>query len=206
MISQRARKRNGTRAADKLDEFVLISRRGLLRAGVIGTAAVWIGGILAHEPTRAEASGATSEPVGLSPAGVEILRAISPVVLADLLPRPGPERDHLLETGLANIDEYIAHLSSPLQQEVRDLFGTLDLWPVRTLLTRGFSRWSETSEETLQSFLTSARDSRVFLLRRIYAFLQSMVVLGYFDQQAAWKTIGYPGPPIERAGGLWGSQ
>jgi hypothetical protein len=48
------------------------------------------------------------------------------------------------------------------------------------------------------SFLRSARGSRIYLLRRIYAFLQSLVVLSFFDQRVAWESVGYPGPPIAR--------
>ncbi len=183
-------------ASGEFSRLLFVSRRGLLRAGLFGTAAVWAGGFLACGPERAAGPGVAPRRVNLSPAGEEILRAITPIVLAGLLPAVGPVRESALETGLASIDEYIAHLSSPLQGEVRDLFGTLDLWPVRLLLTRSFLRWGDVPPEGIESFLLSARRSRIFLLRRIYAFLQSLVVLSFFDQRLAWKNVGYPGPPI----------
>ncbi|MCP5067723.1 MAG: hypothetical protein GY946_14275 [bacterium] len=174
------------------ESLLFISRRGLLRAGLFGTTAVWMGGFVACGPGRT----AGGVGFGLSPAGKEILRAISPVVLGGLLPETGPERARALDTGLASLDEYVAHLSSPLQREVEDLFETLDLWPVRVLLTGGFSRWADCSPEALESFLRSAQGSRIFLLRRVYALLQSLVVLNFFDQPVAWKSVGYPGPPL----------
>lgn len=119
-------------------------------------------------------------------------------MLGGLLPEEGLEREKTLELGLESLDEYVSHLSAPLQREVADLFGTLDLWPVRVLLTGGFARWSDCSPEALVSFLRFAEGSRVFLLRRVYAFLQSLVVLSFFDQPSAWKLIGYPGPPIAK--------
>ena len=193
------------RATRGVKRLLFVTRRGLLRAGLFGTAAVWMGGLLACEPDRGPGSRATTPRVGLSPTGEEILRAMSPVILGSLLPATGPEREGALEAGIAGIDQYIAYLSSPLQRELRDLFATLDLLPVRVLLTGGFARWSETSPEAVESFLRSARGSRIYLLRRVYAFLQSLVVLSFFDQRIAWQGIGYPGPPIVRPDTKWGA-
>jgi len=178
----------------------------VLRAGLLGTATVSLGGFLACEPDRAAGSSTRPQRVALSATGEEILRAICPVVLGGLLPAAGPARQSVLETGLASLDQYIAYLSSPLQREVRELFATLDLLPVRVLLTGRFARWSDTPPEAVESFLHSARSSRIFLLRRVYAFLQSLVVLGFFDQPIAWERVGYPGPLIARPDTQWGTR
>ncbi len=183
-------------ASRELERLLSVSRRGLLRAGLFGTAAVSLGGFLACGFERPADTITTPRRVSLPPAGEEILRAITPIVLGGLLPEAGSARESVLDAGLVSLDEYIAHLSSPLQREVRDLFGTLDLWPVRMLLTRSFSRWGDSSPDEVASFLRAAQRSRVFLLRRVYAFLQSLVVLSFFDQAVAWKQVGYPGPPI----------
>ncbi len=131
------------------------------------------------------------------------MRAVIPVVLGPLLPAAGAERERALDAGVASLDDYLAYLSLPLQEESRNVFDTLDLLPVRVLVVGTWSRWQETSPVTIESFLRSARHSRFYLLRRMYAFLQSMAVLAWFDQPAAWAQIGYPGPPIDRpaAGG-----
>jgi len=134
----------------------------------------------------------------LSRHGEEILRAVAPAVLGPLLPAEAHARAQALEAGLTNLDEYLAHLSLPLQKETRFLFGALDLLPVRLVLVRTWSRWPEVAPERVESFLRRARDSRFFLLRRIYASLQSLAVIAWFDLPVAWNQIGYPGPPIER--------
>ncbi len=173
-----------------------LSRRGLLQAGLIGSAAVWAGGLLGCR--RGSPAGVAGHRVALSPRGEEILRAVMPVVLGDLLPAERAAREQALEAGVASLNDYLAHLSLPLQEESRDVFETLDLLPVRVLLVGTWGRWRDASPDAIESFLRSARQSRFDLLRRMYAFLQSMAELAWFDQPMAWPAIGYPGPPIDR--------
>jgi hypothetical protein len=134
----------------------------------------------------------------LSPHGEEIIRACAPAVLGPLLPAEHAARDAALDAGMASLDEYLAHLSLPLQKEARFLLGVLALLPVRVLLLGTWSRWSAIVPERIEAFLGRARDSRFLVLRRTHAFLQSMVVIAWFDLPAAWNEVGYPGPPIER--------
>lgn len=182
-----------------MQQRILLTRRGLLQVGLVGSVALGAGGLLWGLVRRAPAGAA------LAPAGEEIIRAIMPVVLGTLLPEREPERAQALDTGIATLDAYVAHLSPPLQAEAGNVFRTLDLLPVRVLLAGTTSRWSDMSPETIASFLRSAQTSRIELLRRIYVFLQSMAVLAWFDQPASWARIDYPGPPIdcpESFGGL----
>ena len=174
---------------------VLLTRRGLLQAGLVGSAVLSAGGLVWGLMRRVQAGAARAV---LSPAADEIIRAIMPVVLGTLLPEREPERAQALDSGVATLDAYVAHLSPPLQAEAGNVFRTLDLLPVRVLLTGTTSRWRDMSPETVASFLRSAQTSRIELVRRIYAFLQSMAVLAWFDQPAAWPGIAYPGPPIAR--------
>ncbi len=180
-----------------MDSRMLWSRRGLLQAGLLGSAAVWAGGLLGCAARRVSPAPVTQRVV-LSPPAEDIMRAVMPVVLGPLFPAEGAARASALDAGMAQLDDYLAYLSLPLQAEAQNVFDTLDLLPVRVLLLGTWSRWRETSPETVESFLRSARDSRFDLLRRMFAFLQSMAVLAWFDQPAAWQDIGYPGPPIER--------
>jgi hypothetical protein len=182
----------------RIADCLLLSRRGLLQAGVVGSAAIWAGGMLGCSRRQAAPSGAMGQRVALSPQGEEILRAVAPVVLGPLLPDDRAVREQALDAGMASLDDYLAHLSQPLQDEACSAFGTLDLLPARLLLLGTSSRWSEASPHRIESFLRAARDSRFYLLRRMYVFLQSMTVLAWFDQPAAWPGVGYPGPPVER--------
>lgn len=183
-----------------MDHAHRITRRGLLRAGLIGSTVVWAGGQIGCAARRVVdvPVDATARRAALTPTGEEILRAVIPVVLGSLLPADGPARESALEVGLTMLDDYLAHLPLPLQREAGDVFETLDLLPTRVLLVGTWSRWREASPETIEVFLRSARQSRFDLVRRLFAFLQSMAVLAWFDQREAWAGIGYPGPPIER--------
>jgi hypothetical protein len=183
-----------------VDGDIRISRRGLLRAGLIGSAVVWAGGQIGCAARRVASAPAHATPprAALTPPGEEILRAVIPVVLGSLLPTEHADQGKAIDAGLSTLDEYLAYLPLPLQHEARDVFATLDLLPTRVLLVGTWDRWSEASPETIESFLRSARESRFDLVRRIFALLQSMAVLAWFDQRAAWPGIGYGGPPIDR--------
>lgn len=134
----------------------------------------------------------------LPPAGEEILLAILPVVLGALLPTEPDVRARAFAEAVTTFDDYLAHLSLPLQRQARRLFAALGFLPVRLALLGTARRWRDTPPARIESFLRRARRSRVFALRRVYEFLQSMAVIAWFDLPVAWNEIGYPGPPIER--------
>ncbi len=182
----------------RVTDPTLLSRRGLLQAGLLGSVALWAGGVLGCGRRAVTPAGGMAQRAALSPQGEEILRAVAPVVLGSLLPADGVGREQALAAGMASVDDYLAHLSQPLQDEARSAFGMLDLLPARLLLLGTPSRWSDAAPLRVESFLRAARDSRFYMLRRMYVFLQSMTVLAWFDQPAAWPGVGYPGPPVER--------
>jgi hypothetical protein len=173
-----------------------VTRRGLLRAGLLGSAAVWAGGLLAGAARRASAAPSPAPRAALSPAGEEILRAVIPAALGPLYLVDRIDRERALEAGILALDDYLAHLSLPLQAEAERVFDTLDLLPARVLLLGTTRRWRDAPPDAIERFLRSARDSRLLLLRRMAAFLQSMTVLAWFDQPVAWRQVGYPGPPV----------
>lgn len=183
-----------------MDEHTRITRRGLLRAGLVGSVVVWAGGQLGCAARRPPSSftGGEKRRVALTPTAEEILRAVIPVVLGSLLPVEDAARENALDIGLSMLDDYLAYLPLPLQHEARNVFETLDLLPTRVLLVGTWDRWSAAPPETIEAFLRSARQSRFDLVRRMFVFLQSMAVLAWFDQRAAWPPIGYGGPPIDR--------
>lgn len=135
---------------------------------------------------------------GLSPAGEEILRAVMPVVLGSLLPSGREEREEALDEAMWALDDYVSHLSLPLQAEAKMLMNALALAPVRLLLLRTARRWRDAPPAAVDSFLRRTRGSRVYLVRRIYDSLHSMSVIAWFDLPRAWEAIGYPGPPVAR--------
>lgn len=183
-----------------MEHDIRFTRRGLLRAGLVGSMVVWAGGQIGCSSRRSATTtpGKQSRHAVLTPTGEEILRAVIPVVLGSLLPAEGAACEKAVEDGLTVLDDYLACLPSPLQREARDVFETLDLLPTRVVLVGTWDPWSEASPTTIEKFLRSARHSRFDLVRRMFTFLQSMAVLAWFDQRAAWPGIGYGGPPIDR--------
>jgi len=135
---------------------------------------------------------------GLSAAGEEILRAVAPVVLGSLLPADRGARARAMDDAMWALDDYVAHLSLPLQRQARALLALLHAPPARLVLLRTATRWRDAPPERIDAFLRRARASRLFLLRRTYDFLQSMTVIAWFDLPEAWDAIGYPGPPLPR--------
>lgn len=134
----------------------------------------------------------------LGAAGEEVLRAVQPVVLAPLLPRDSATRAQALDEAVLAADDYLAHLSLPLQRQANLTLALVRSLPVRTVFLRTYRPWREASPAQIESFLRRAQTSRILLLRRIYDFLHSMSVIGWFDQTAAWDAIGYPGPAVGR--------
>jgi len=134
------------------------------------------------------------------------MRAIMAVVLNPLLPAEPATREERLTEAMTALDDYLAYMSPPIQRQARMSLAALHMWPVRRGLLGTSSPWREIAPERIEAFLLRAHDSRFFLMRRLYDFVQSMSVLAWFDLPAAWGEIGYPGPPVERparSGELW---
>lgn len=173
-----------------------VSRRRLLQVGVVGGAILWGGGVIRRVAHRAEIL--AEHRAALSSQGEEIVRAVAPIILGPLLSFERPGDRAALETGIETLDDYLAHLSLPVQEEARQLFAVLDLLPARLLLLGTTRSWRDVAPQDIERFLYSARNSRFMLLRRIHGLLQSLVVLAWFDVPVAWDAIGYPGPPEPR--------
>lgn len=134
----------------------------------------------------------------LGKAGKEVLRAVQPVVLGALLPDDAVARARALDEAVVAADDYLAHLSLPLQREANLTLALVHSLPARALLLRTRRSWRDASPAQVEAFLRRAQHSPVFLLRRIYDFLHSMSVIGWFDLPVAWSAMGYPGPPVDR--------
>ena len=83
----------------------------------------------------------------LTKAGEEILRAVAPVVLGPLLPADGAMRARALEDAMWVVDDYLAHLSLPLQREASVTLALLHSLPARALLLRTRRAWRDASPE-----------------------------------------------------------
>lgn len=173
-----------------------LSRRRLLQLGALGAAIAFTAGITRRAFRRSSAPG--DGRIALSAAGEEIVRALTPVVLGSLFDLDLSLRSRAMDDGISALDDYLAHLSPAVQEEVRGAFAALDLWPARLFLLGTIRPWKDAAPEALARFLRSAGGSRVQILRRIHGLLHSFVVLVWFDRPLAWPEIGYPGPPPPR--------
>lgn len=135
----------------------------------------------------------------LTPGGEEVLRAVAPVVLGPLIDVARPAGAEALGEAMGAIDDYLAHLSPPLQRQARVAFALLSSLPVRVALLRTARPWRAAPAARIEAALVGIRRSRIPALRRLYDFLHSLVVLAWFDLPRAWEEIGYPGPPAESA-------
>lgn len=135
-----------------------------------------------------------------------MLRAVAPVVLGPLLDDRGAAASAALDEAVEAVDDYLAHLSAPLQRQARVTLAALSSPPVRVALLRSPRPWSAAPGARIESALAGLRDNRAGALRRLYDFLHSLVVLGWFDLPLAWAEIGYPGPPAESAAATPGAR
>lgn len=138
--------------------------------------------------------------------GEEVLRAVAPVVLGPLAGAGGRAAGEGLDEALGVVDDYLAHLSPPLQRQARVTLVALASLPARAALLRTASRWRAAPPERIEAALVALRASRFGALRRLYDFLHSLIVLGWFDLPLAWEEIGYPGPPAESAAAAEGAR
>jgi hypothetical protein len=142
----------------------------------------------------------------LTCAGEELLRAVAPVVLGPLVDARGAAAPAALDAAIEALDDYLAHLSAPLQRQARVTLTLLSSPPARVALLRSPRPWRAAPPVRIESALAGLRGSRAGSLRRLYGFLHSLVVLGWFDLPLAWEEIGYPGPPAESAAAAQGAR
>ena len=105
---------------------------------------------------------------------------------------PGSETLHHHIRRMEGRDPHEAHrVATPLEL----LFDLMYLAPTRVLMTGLWSSWENASEEDIEAFLTSWRDSSINKLRMGYAQLAQLTCLVYYSDPASWTAEIYPGPP-----------
>jgi len=169
-----------------------LSRRSLLRRGVVGGALLAAGGagFLALR-------GGASVPLpadGLlvfNPAQFAVLDAVARRMVR---PRPGwPTVD---QVGVARAADRIAALVEPsARKELRQLLGLFENGLAGFLFggrTRPFTRLDGEEQDRV---LGEWRDSRISVRRTGFAALRTLVLAGYYQSPSIWPAVGYPGPP-----------
>ena len=171
---------------------VSLSRRSLLKRGLLGGALLAAGGA-GFLALRGGAS-VTLPTDGLlvfTPAQFAVLDAVARRMVR---PRKGwPTVD---EVGVARAADRIAARVEPsAQNELQQLLGLFENALAGFLFggrTRPFTRLEGPEQDTV---LAEWRDSRIAVRRTGYAALRTLVLAGYYQSPIVWPATGYDGPP-----------
>lgn len=180
-------------------EPVTLSRRSLLKTGMLGTAMLVGASALAQlqgcasVTTTAASTSTNNKPWKLlRPKDRAILGAVAPVALGNAFPQ---DRQAALDTFLPQVDSFLFSTSTTNHAALHQLFDLLDLGVTRVLLTGAWGSWENLSDEQVNDFLNGWRDSSINQLRLGYAQLTQVLSLVWYAQPANIPTSIYPGPP-----------
>ena len=160
-----------------------LTRRRFLQVGAAG-AVVLVAARLLERPEPA----------------ARIVAAVAPVILAGALPEEAGERDAAVGRVASAVEAAIAGLAPAAREEVEQLFAVLRFAPARLATTGLWQPIERASPAQIAGFLERWRGSRFDLLRAGYQGLTQLVQAGWYDDQRAWATVGYPGPPMLERG------
>ena len=131
---------------------------------------------------------------GLAPAGREVFAAVGRAVLDGTLPAQDGPRQIALHGLLLRIDDLVAALPAPTQDELGQLLALLASAPGRRALAGLPEPWPEASAAQVQAALQSMRTSSLALRQQAYQALHDIVGAAYFADASTWSQLGYPGP------------
>ena len=169
-----------------------ISRRQLLRYGLLGTLVLATAGGIASV-TRTLRSGPGTGYRQLRESHIPMLRRIIPVILDGAL--PAGEADAAVQAVLDALARSLDHLSPAMRSQSLQLFDLLSLRATRGPTTGIWGSWEEASTADIQQFLQRWENSRLALLRQGHGALSKAVLLVWYSLPESWAQCGYPGPP-----------
>ena len=156
-----------------------------MTGAVVLGAAAWLN----HEPdTPAQGMRA------LNAAEAGLIRALSPVILAGMLPTEAAPRQVALKEVVEAFDRGLAGMPLSVQAEVKQLLGLLTFAPSRALVAGVWKSWPEASEADIRAFLLKWQASRFVLLRAGFQALKQLMQACWFGNPLAWPAMGYALP------------
>jgi hypothetical protein len=169
-----------------------LSRRSLLKVGLMGSA------LLATAGLTASLSGCSAS---MPKAGFAVIResdlaflnALIPVMLAGAVTTE--QLPQAVSNTLANLDYSLNHLSPELLKLTVQLFDVLALPITRGPLTGIWGSWENASSADVQAFLDRWQNSSISLLKMGHASLLQLVMMSWYSRPESWAHCGYPGPP-----------
>lgn len=179
-----------------------VRRRDVLRGlvGLVPALELMAGlGAIGAAPAPAHAASGTPPP---SPTGfLSAAERKTLAALAEALVAPGEKAvTGLPSVGEAGVVDFLDQLLPELPEEVQKKFPLL-LWGMEhgarflSFTGRPFTRL-EGADRT--AFLTGFAESRLEIRRLAFRALKNLVMLAYYQADAAWPGIGYEGPWIGR--------
>ena len=169
-----------------------LSRRGLLKVGLLG------GAFLATAGVTASLSGCSSETLArgfalLRESDLPFLRALIPVLLDGAVAEGSMAE--AVDATLLGIDHNLQYLSPELLKLTRQLFDVQAMAITRGPLTGIWGAWDNASAADIRQFLARWEHSSLDLLRMGHASLLQLVLMAWYARPQAWAHCGYPGPP-----------
>ena len=169
-----------------------LSRRGLLRVGLLGSA------FLAGAGLTATLSGcsANTPQAGFAvirASDLPFLQAVIPVMLAGAV-QPA-QMPAAVSATIENLDYSLNHLSPAMLKLTVQLFDVLAMPITRGPLTGVWSSWQNAPANDVRAFLDRWQNSAIGLLKMGHASLLQLVLMSWYGRAESWAHCGYPGPP-----------
>ena len=169
-----------------------LSRRGLLKVGLLGGAFLATAGVTASLSGCSASVPATGYNV-LRASDLPSLRAIIPVVLEGAV-RP-EALQAAVDATLLGVDNNLQHLSPELLKLTQQLFDVLAMAVTRGPLTGIWGSWENASQADIQQFIKRWEHSSLDLLRMGHASLLQLILMAWYARPQSWAHCGYSGPP-----------
>jgi hypothetical protein len=173
-------------------ETAKLSRRSLLKVGLLGSALLGTAGLTA---TLSGCSASTPKAgfAVIRESDLPFLKALIPVMLAGAV---APAQMPLaISATLENLDYSLNHLSPELLKLTVQLFDVLAMPITRGPLTGVWGSWEKASATDVQAFLERWQNSSIGLLKMGHASLLQLVMMSWYSRPESWAHCGYPGPP-----------
>ena len=169
-----------------------LSRRGLLKVGLFGSAFLATAGVTASL-SGCSASVPASGLATLRSSDLPFLRALIPVVLAGAV--KAEAMPAAVEKTIAGIDYSLTRFSPEMLKLTVQLFDVLALPITRGPLTGVWGSWESASPADVQAFLERWQNRSISLLKMGHASLLQLVMMSWYSRAESWAHCGYPGPP-----------
>ena len=173
-------------------EAPVLSRRNLLKVGLMGSAFLATAGLTASL-SGCSASAPKPGLAVIRESDLAFLHALIPVMLAGAV--TAEKMPQAVEGTLANLDYSLNHLSPELLKLTVQLFDVLSMPITRGPLTGVWGSWANASPADVQAFLERWQNSSIGLLRMGHASLLQLVMMSWYSREESWAHCGYPGPP-----------